>query len=373
MRIGLDVRYLSHGLVGGIHTYLTNFIPALVAQAIDHEIYLYADTKRSFELSNLPDNVTVRLLPYSSPLSSIYLDFFIWKWMVEDKINLAHFPANYGFTPGSIPAVLTLHDEINLMPLGKIIRGHPKKLQTIGLMTYLHLCSRLSIRRAAIILTVSEYARKQILKYSGLPPGRVVSIYHSPSPDLQRITDPEILAQVRKRYHLDKPFLLADGLKNPAVLVRAWHRLPLEIQARYQIVFFSRRPDPPPIIHHAVDQGAAVLLINPPRGDLIALFSQAELFVFPSWIEGFGIPLLEAMTCGAPIIASNRGSIPEILADAGLIIDAEDDPKLAECISSLLNNPEEAELFRTRGYHRAKDFSWNQTANRVIDLYQSVL
>src|SRR5438309_241901 len=145
MRIGIDVRYLSHGLVGGVHTYIAHFVPALIDLAADHQIYLYTDTKRPFELHDLPDHVTVRLLPW-------------------------------------------------------------------------------------------------------LDPQKIVPVPHAPTPDLRRIEDTAVLTDVRRRHGLARPFVLADALKNPAVLVRAWRRLPAELRDSREIVFFSRRPDPLPIV-----------------------------------------------------------------------------------------------------------------------------
>src|SRR5579884_640571 len=97
MRIGIDVRYLSHGLVGGVHTYVEHFVPELVALATEHQIYLYADTKRPLELHNLPEHVTVRYLPWRSPMSSIVNDLFMRRQLAHDHLDVVHFPANYGF------------------------------------------------------------------------------------------------------------------------------------------------------------------------------------------------------------------------------------------------------------------------------------
>src|SRR5579859_113094 len=99
MRVGIDVRYLSHGLVGGVHTYIAHLVPALIDLATDHDFVLYADTKRTFELSSLPSRVKVRFLPWKSPFSSFAHDIGLRRHMARDGIELAHFPANYGFGP----------------------------------------------------------------------------------------------------------------------------------------------------------------------------------------------------------------------------------------------------------------------------------
>jgi glycosyltransferase involved in cell wall biosynthesis len=375
MRIGIDVRYLSHGLVGGVHTYVANFVPLLCELAADHEMYLYADTKCPLELQALPGHVTVRYLPWRSPLSSVYNDFFMGNDIARDRLDVMHYPANYGFGPPNARVVVTLHDAINILPLSHLLRGRgtPRTPRVIAMTTYLHYCSSWALRQAHLLLTVSEHAKREIHRYSRFDPERIIPVPHAPMPDLRRIEDPARLAEVRQRYGLTRPFVLADALKNPGVIVRAWRFLPPELRESRQIVFFSRRPDPLPIVHEAVAEGHARLLVRPSREDLIALYSLAEIFVFPSWIEGFGLPVLEAMACGAPVIASDRGSIPEVAGDAALLVDAEDAERLAHYLTRILTVPEEAQRLRTLGFARAAQFSWRNTAQRILDCYAQAL
>lgn len=369
MRIGIDIRYLSHGLTGGVHTYLAHLLPALLEQSVGHELVLYADTKAPRELGALPPNVRLRLLPYQGALSNLLNDLLTLRRVLrQDCLDLVHFPANYGFAPLGVRSVITLHDAINILPLLEIIRGHRKDARTVAMMTYLHFCSSAALRRADLVLTVSQHARREIARIGRYDLSRIVAIPHAPTPDLQRIDDEVTLATVRSRYGLNKPFILADGLKNPAVLTRAWPLLPLTIRERYILAFFARR-EPPAPARVAEAAGFARVFINPPRADLVALYSMASAFAFPSWIEGFGIPLLEAMTCGAPVVASNRGAIPEVLGDAGLLADAEDERGFAAQLAILLGDEAIAADLRERGYQRAVAFSWASTARQTLDSY----
>lgn len=373
MRIGIDVRYLSHGLLGGVHTYEAYFVPALISLAEKHLFFLYADKKQPFELSNLPSNVIVRYLPWKNGLSSIQNDWFMRENMAQDHLDVVHFPANYGFGPKNARTVITLHDEINLMPWIKIMSGHPKKIRTLALMTYLHICSLASLRQANLILTVSDYARRQIAHFGRLNPEKIIPIPHAPPPDLGKIESTDILNEVRTRLAINRPFILADALKNPAVILQAWKQLSPDLRLGRQILFFSRRPDPPQEILRAVEEGTAQLLLRPSRTDLIALYNMAEVFVFPSKIEGFGLPLLEAMTCGAPVIASNRGSIPEVAGNAAFLIDAEDSKALAGYLTILLTSPAEVQRLRELGTLRAAQYSWSRTAQGILAGYQMAL
>ncbi len=378
MRIGIDVRYLSHGIVGGINTYLKNLLPALFEVAEGHEIVLYADTKRPFELAELPGHVTLRLLPYRNRLSSVFIDFIgMRRAMARDGVDVTHFPANYGFGPRSARTVITVHDALNLHPLRDIVRGladsNSRNPRGIAMMTYLHFCTVAAVRRAHLLLTISDFARREIDRCSGFGVGRIVPVPHAPAPDLRRIEEPTTLGEIRRRHGIDRPFALADALKNPIVIVQAWRQLHDEIRQRYQILFFSRRPDPLPIVHEAVAAGHARLLVRPSREDLIALYSAAEAFLFPSWTEGFGLPILEAMTCGAPVVASDRGSIPEVAGDAALLGDATDARAFARNIARVLSDPDEARRLRELGFARAAQFSWRGSAQQTLDAYRQAL
>jgi glycosyltransferase involved in cell wall biosynthesis len=374
MRIGIDVRYLSHGLVGGVHTYIKYFVPELLQLAGRHHVFLYADTKRPFELTGLPSNVTLRRLGWSNPASSVYHDLFMRRQMAHDALDVVHFPANYGLGPAGVATVITLHDAINVLPLSEslgraFLRGHVRSLRTASMTLYLHAWSTMSIGRADIVLTVSQHAAREIARRSRLDPLKVVPVWHGPPPDLRRVVEPAALAKVRLDHHLPERFVLADALKNPAVLVRAWRLLPAELRRNRRIVFFARRPDVLPIVHQAVTAGEASLLLRPERPDLIALYSMADAFAFPSWIEGFGIPVLEAMTCGAPVVASDRGSIPEVAGDAALLADAEDEHMFAAHLRAILEQPEIGQSLRERGFARAREFSWTKTAGGILNAY----
>lgn len=369
MRIGIDIRYLSHGIVGGVQTYVRNFVPALIDLARTHEILLYADSKRALDLPTPPPNVTLRIQPWQNPLSSVRDDLLLWRSMARDHLDVAHFPANYGFGPRGARTVLTLHDSINILPLREIIRGHPKRPKTIAMMAYLHILSVAAVKRADTIITVSGHAARDIAQRGNVAASKIIPIHHGPPPDVTRTSDAAQLDDLRRRHRLHGGIVLADAFKNPAVLVQAWRAVPDAIRASHQLVFFARRPDVPTSVAEAAASGEATLLLRPSRSDLIALYSIADAFVFPSWIEGFGIPLLEAMTCGAPVIASDRGSIPEVVSDAALLADAEDAATFTSHLVRVLGDANEAARLRQLGYRRAQEFSWTRTAQAILDVY----
>jgi glycosyltransferase involved in cell wall biosynthesis len=371
MRVGIDVRYLSHALLGGVHTYVASLVPALLRAAPDDAFYLYADEKAPFELEALPDNAQLRLLPYGSPLSSVANDLRLRDWMARDAVDVAHFPANYGFGPAGARTLITLHDEINILPLPAILRGHRKQARTMVMMTYLHALTTAAVRRADCLLTVSEHARRRIAEVGVIPAERIVAVHSAPPPGTQRVDDAAVLEGVRKQFGLNGRFILADALKNPAVLLRAWARLDAPLRDSVIVVFFCRTPNLPVEVRNAVARNSVRVFIRPTRAELLALYSMSDAFVFPSWIEGFGLPVLEAMACGAPVIASDRGSLPEVVGDAGLICDAEDDAALAALLTLILTQPAVADQQRRLGFAHAARFTWDRTACGVLAAYRA--
>ena len=380
MKIGIDVRYLSHGIIGGVRNYVAHFVSSLIEIAGAHQLVLYADTKRPFELdaAQFPSNVTLKLLPYRSALSSFQLDFGLGQQMAKDHVEVAHFPANYGFAPKRVRTIVTLHDAINVMPLRQVISdgGSRRNPRWIAMMTYLHLCSTAAVKRADLLLTVSEHARQDIARTCGFDVARIVAVPHAPTLDMHRMDpnrteDRDTLEAVREKYQLPPHFVVADGLKNPAVLVRAWRLLTPALRENRKLVFFCRH-EPLPVVREAIQEGIAILLSRPPREDLVALYNMADAFAFPSWFEGFGIPVLEAMACGAPVIASDRYAIPEVVGNAGLVADAEDEQGFARHLTAVLSSDAEANRLRQLGYARAAQFSWHDTAKRILHSYEQV-
>jgi glycosyltransferase involved in cell wall biosynthesis len=371
MRIGIDVRYLSHGLMNGIHTYLTNLIPALLTLASEDEIVLYADRKHPFEVENLPPNAAVRYLPWRSPIDSARNDLTFRGVIAGDRLDVMHFPANYGLAPASVASVITLHDALNVFPLWEATRRDLKRPKTVARTCYLQGLTRYAVRHATMLMTVSENAKRDILRHRAFPAERIIPIPHAPGPRFLAGPDIGHLAAVRDRHQLPDQFVLADAFKNPAVLVRAWARLPEALRREYRMVFFSRSPEVRPAVREAVERGDARLLIRPSEDDLVGLHRLAATFVFPSWIEGFGLPILEAMASGTPVIASDRFAIPEVAGGAALLVDAEDDAMLAAYLSRVLSNPDEAERLRRLGRERAAKFSWTQSASTVLAVYHT--
>ncbi len=365
MRVGIDVRYLSHGLLGGVHTYVKRLVPELMEMAPEDEFILYADRRAPLELSP-PANAVVRMLPWRSALSSVMNDWRLTSRMASDGVNLAFFPANYGFGPPMAATVITVHDALNLLPLAQTLwgQGHARSLRAEAMTVYLHLMTVRAVARATAILTGSAFSRGTIAAASGRPIEDIVAVHHG-APPVAVVASARV-EQVLREHELRPPYLLADGLKNPGVLLKAWRRLEPAVRGGCSLVFFVRHPRVLPVLQQGVAAGDARLVVRLSADELAALYAGAAAFVFPSWIEGFGIPLLEAMSHGTPIVASDRGSIPEVVGDAALLVDAEDAAALASALERVLSSEAEAARLRALGLARVARFTWRRAAELTL-------
>ncbi|MGE0448465.1 MAG: glycosyltransferase family 4 protein [Vicinamibacterales bacterium] len=368
MRIGLDARYLSHGLTGGVHTYVLNLATMLPIVAPDDQFVFYADRKAPFEIDPLPPSVTLRLLPWRSPASSVRNDRQLGRLMDEDDVDVAHHPANYAFR-GQRPTVVTLHDTLNLFPVARQIAGMARTPGRLGRTLYLAAATSRTIRRADRIIAPSEHARQDAAARTGVPLSRIDAVHSAAAASFAPVTDGERLNAVRARYRLPPRMILGDAIKNPRALVEAFRSLPPNLREGTAIVFFSREPAPRAELAPLLAQDVR-FTAQPSTSDLAALYSLAELFVLPSWYEGFGLPLLEAMQCGAPVAGSTRGSIPEIVGDAGLLFDVDDRAALTRHLSAVLGHADVRRDLAARGLARAATFSWERTARQTLDAYR---
>jgi glycosyltransferase involved in cell wall biosynthesis len=371
MRIGIDARYLSHGLAGGVHTYVEQLIRGLIRVGVNDQLVLYADAKMPFEMADLPAGIETRVLPWRSPWSTVANDFALAGAMARDAIDVAHFPANYGRGATAAATVVTLHDTLNLLPLRKTLwsRGSPQSVRSRATSAYLRWWTWRSVMRAEVIVTVSEYSRREIMRAAGLSSDRVVAVPHGAPFDGAPVTNPDVLDAVRRELRVEGRFVLADALKNPEALLQAWHRLPAEARRQRRVLFFARHRDLFPAVFDAVAAGVAQLVVRPTTAQLAALYSMADAFVFPSWMEGFGLPVLEAMAYGAPVVCSTRGALPEVAGEAARLVAPDDIDGMVQALAALLMDAQAAARLRDKGLARAQQFSWDRTAREVRACY----
>jgi glycosyltransferase involved in cell wall biosynthesis len=163
--------------------------------------------------------------------------------------------------------------------------------------------------------------------------------------------------------------LLADAIKNPETSLDAYRGLPGEVRERTSLIFFSRR-EPEPGIVRAARSGECTLIMRPDKEQLAVLYNLADLFLFPSWYEGFGLPVLEAMACGTPVVGSGVGAVPELIEDSGLFVaDPNDHQGFSRAAALLLTNTAHRHELRARALQRAATFSWRRAARETQETY----
>lgn len=271
------------------------------------------------------------------------------------------------------PTVVTIHDVIPLrMPLYQA--GARVK-------AYMQLVSR-AARNATMVITVSQHAKQDIIDALKLPSERIRVIYEAAGAEYHPITDAEKLASIRRRYGLTGRYIFylggLDQRKNVPQLVRAFAQLYREVNDPSLQLLISGNPDkqngplfpdPRPLAADLETTGQIIYRFVEEE-DKPAVYSAASLFVFPSLYEGFGLPPLEAMGCGTPVVCSNRTSLPEVVGDAAISVDPEDTRALVDAMKRVLTNETLHADLRTRSVQRAAHFSWHNTAQETLEVYE---
>jgi len=268
-----------------------------------------------------------------------------------------------------IKSVFTLHDLIFLF--------HPETHKPLN-RWFLTLMMPRFLRAADAVIAVSECTKRDAMRLYGLDEAKIRVIYEGVNPRFCPAS-PEAIAAVRARYGLPEHFILYVGTieprKNLTALLEAFHHLLATHDLRLVIVgkkgwlyegFFRR-------LRELGLEDRVIFTGYVPDEDLPAIYSAADLFVFPSLYEGFGLPVLEAMACGVPVICSNTSSLPEVAGDAALLVDPADVRALAGAIERVLTDEGKWREMRERGLQQAARFSWDEAAAMSLKVYQDVL
>lgn len=228
------------------------------------------------------------------------------------------------------------------------------------------------------MIAASESTKKDAVRLCGLDEAKIKVIYHGVSPRF-RPAGPEAVSAVRQRYGLPDRFVLSLGTieprKNLTSLLEVWHALSSGGVPPKLVIAGSKGWLYAPFFSKLRELGLEDQVLFTgyvPEEDLPAVYSAAELFVYPSLYEGFGFPVLEAMACGAPVITSNTSSLPEVAGQAALLVDPTSLEELSAAIGRVLENQELRNQLRARGLEQAARFSWERTARETLSVYESL-
>ena len=295
---------------------------------------------------------------------------------MREKIDLLHCP--YWSSPlwSPWPTVVTVHDVIQFV----LPEYAWRKISRV----YFGLVSA-GARRAQAVITVSECSKQDIMKIIGLGPERIHVIGNAVDASLYPVRDAWLLASVRERYGIAPRFVLYFGgfdmRKNVPRLIEAYARLPEALRREYQLVIAGRYqhlghplyPDPRQTVRRLGLEGNVIFTGQIREQDKAPLYSAATVFAFPSLYEGFGMPVLEAMACGTPVVTSNVSALPEVAGDAGLLVNPYAPEAIGEALAELLESAARREDLSRRGLERARRFTWPQVAEQTVRVYKQIL
>lgn len=383
MKIGVDARFLTHSQRGGFKTYTENLIAALATVDTENEYMLYLD-RPPHQKTTLPrsPNFTFRIVPGLFPLVGMPWreQVALARQVARDRIDLLHSPCLTAPLKLSCPSVVTIHDMLWFFP-EKFSRGNTWSVRRKLMEWYYRWIPQYAAKKASAIITVSQAAKESIGEYLKLNDNRIFVTHEATSPFFRQVNDDQQIEAVCCKYRLPPEFILAigsaDPRKNIKTLVQAYTLLPAELQSRFRLVIVWTHSFLAAELTRHIESlrltERVQFLEQVPNEDLVLIYNAATLFVFPSLYEGFGLPVLEAMACGTPVIAANNSSIPEIAGEAALLVDAQDPRRMAETMRLALCDRTLRVNLTQKGLERVKNFSWEKCARATINVYRQAL
>ena len=368
MRIAIDARKLRDY---GIGTYVRNLLRHLSRLDSTTEYVLLCNGEDCGALEALGENF--RAVVDSSAPYSIREQISVPLDLRREGIDLFHAP-HYVLPPLTpCRSIVTIHDCIHLR--------FPQYLPNRLAYAYARASLWIATHRSSRVLTVSEASKRDILKYFRVPAAKIDVIYNAIDERFGEAPDDEEVARVRERYQLNDPFVLYAGNikphKNLERLIEAFHELRKGDLEHVKLLIIgdeiSKYATLRRAVHHYQLHKHVRFFGFVPDKTLAVLYRLASVFVFPSLYEGFGLPPLEAMASGTPVITSNVSSLPEVVGDAALLIDPYDASAIAAAMRQVLTEPALREDLRRRGLQRVREFSWERSVRRVREIYGEVL
>jgi glycosyltransferase involved in cell wall biosynthesis len=367
VRIAIDARKL-HDF--GIGTYVQNLLRQLARLDADSEYVLFCQASDRDALHALGPNFRP-IIEHSTPYS-VLEQISIPARLARERVDLYHSP--HYVLPPLVPckAVVTIHDCIHLM--------FPQYLPNRLAYGYAKTSLWWAAHRSARVLTVSEASKRDILRYFRIPEEKI-TVIHNGLDDRFLLPPPENeVHTVRERFQLQEQFVLYAGNvkphKNVERLIEAFYHLHTTGFDHLKLLIIgndiSRYATLRRAIHtHNLHKYVRVLGFVPDQ-TLAILYRLASVFVFPSLYEGFGLPPLEAMACGTPVVTSNVSSLPEVVGSAAVLVDPYDARSISEGIRRVLTDECLRRDLQTRGVARAREYSWERAARRVREIYDEV-
>ena len=363
--IAIDARMLEHS---GIGTYLRNLLARLAAT--ENEYVFEVICRRREVLGGLP-SARFRFVPAQSPIYSLREQWEIAR--LARHAQLLHSPHYNAPLLLRGKLVVTIHDLIHLTD--------PSFRRTFAAQFYARPMFHLVARRADYIIANSEFTKQQIVERLAVSPSKVSVAYLGVSERFRPRDHNEAFLRAASLMGVSRPYILFVGNlkphKNLKTLLRAFAQTCAHSDFDLQLAILGDdRKWKPGLVSESTSLGLAERVIfgsHVPYDDLPWVYAAAEILVMPSLIEGFGLPVLEAMACGTPVVCSRAASLPEVAGDAAEYFEPTSVDDLAMAIERVLRSSQFQVTLRSKGLERARLFSWEEFANRHCEVYREAL
>lgn len=372
MRIGIDGRELLRNQITGIGRFLSNFLKYAPEIKPDWEFILFMNQHNAGADVPICPNLKQMVIPENWT--------FWWdqvklpKYLRKEKIDIFFSPYYKAPIFSPCPTVITIHD---IAPFVKC-RATFSRLHYGHKRFALRIWSRFFARRATKNITVSNYSKKDIMNIFEISEEKIAVVYEGVREEFKP-KEKEDVEKVKERYGIRGKYIFYIGNfephKNVEGILRAYSKINYELQKNCKLVIGGKKDGNfKKIKRLCLNLKIKKNAIFPgfiEDADLPALYSGAEIFLFPSFYEGFGLPPLEAMACGTPVISSNRTSLPEILGDAPILINPQNPDEIAKAIENILTNENLQKELKKKGIKRAAQFSLEDMSKKILDIFES--
>jgi glycosyltransferase involved in cell wall biosynthesis len=374
VKVAIDIRRMTEF---GVGTYIRNVVRTLARLDRDGEYFLIGSPERVAECGTLPPNFHAVALDGRDNTLKGTLDFRAIVRRLD--CDVVHIPHLYWIPRGlGCPYILTVHDLLEHMYGSRDASSLRRSL-------HFYLTRRV-LRKAARVIAVSQFTKNEIEKLLAVPDARIEVVYNAIDERFLHghatEADRELIA---RRYQVNHPFILYAGAirphKNVVRIIEAFSSLKSELQKEQQfpdlklIIIGDDLSSHPRLRRTVVRSGVqndVRFLGFVPIEVLRIFYDVAKIFVFPSLYEGFGLPPLEAMAHGTPVVASNTSSLPEVVGNAALLVNPENVFEIRRGLQRALLDPVLRERMKQRGYEQAQRFSWTSSVSRILEIYREV-
>lgn len=374
MHIGLNAHLLSLSRshrAAGINWYIYNLLRYLPSVGNQHRYTVFLGHKGARQA--FPEMKTkMTSLPTVNPVVRI-----LWEQTVQpvqllkEGIDLLH---SLAFVQ---PILLPCAGIITIYDLSFIL--FPERLHPLRRL-YLRWGTRYSARKAQRVIAISASTKRDIVKLVGVAESKVDVVLCGVDEDFQPLENHRVLDDFRRKRHLPEQMILFVGTieprKNLITLLRGYALLRKKVQLPPLVIGGAKGWHHQEVFSVAEELGLQEDIIFPgyiPQEELPLWYCAADFFIYPSLYEGFGLPPLEAMACGTPVIISNTSSLPEVVGEAGILVDPENAEQIAEAMQRVLADNDLRAEMRRRGLNRAREFSWQKAAQETVKVYEQAM